>query len=327
MNKLDKIRACYQHCCLKYISTDFMTNQTLRNRFGIAEKNYSLISRIISEEEYNSLQNNMSKTEEQLKDVKKVVFDKFVNNENIQHFVRIEDIINNLEAGIVNPLKISFKPEQAFFPLKISSMNKGKVSIVAYIFSQEPLKDKNNVLQSSTWKKITEDFYEKISKHFKQKNFKCVSKLDFNDDSSMFENDVYFGIMNDKEKSKYFEENQILIPKLHMALEQDNLKSRLKERYSKEEIRNEFDIDDDSAGSTRKILEEYPHAKKLLSHRFLLTAVDQGNKELVELLLDNGVDINAIDNEHPSHYHQGKTPLQIALRKTNKENMAAKLFS
>ncbi|NDV16155.1 transcriptional regulator [Muricauda sp. TY007] len=53
MDKDDKTRACYLHACLKYVSGEHMTNQTLRNRFGIAEKNYSIASRIISEEGVN----------------------------------------------------------------------------------------------------------------------------------------------------------------------------------------------------------------------------------------------------------------------------------
>ncbi len=49
MDRKDKIRACYQHCALKYITRDFMTNQTLRTRFGVHEKNYATVSRIIGD--------------------------------------------------------------------------------------------------------------------------------------------------------------------------------------------------------------------------------------------------------------------------------------
>lgn len=49
MTKSDKIRACYQHCALKYISGEYMTNSTLRKRFNIEEKNYTTASRIISD--------------------------------------------------------------------------------------------------------------------------------------------------------------------------------------------------------------------------------------------------------------------------------------
>lgn len=49
MDKDDKIRAVYQHACLKWVSNDFMTNQSLRERFNIDPKNYSMASRLIKE--------------------------------------------------------------------------------------------------------------------------------------------------------------------------------------------------------------------------------------------------------------------------------------
>lgn len=49
MDKADKILACYWHSCLKYVSREFMTNATLRGRFGIDSKNSALASRIIRE--------------------------------------------------------------------------------------------------------------------------------------------------------------------------------------------------------------------------------------------------------------------------------------
>ncbi|MEQ8237997.1 MAG: ATP-binding protein, partial [Cyclobacteriaceae bacterium] len=49
MDKEDKIRACYMHSGLKIDSGEYMTTQTLPQRFGMEEKNYSIASRIISE--------------------------------------------------------------------------------------------------------------------------------------------------------------------------------------------------------------------------------------------------------------------------------------
>lgn len=43
----DKVRACFQHCVLKYIEKSRMTNSTLRGRLGIGEKNYPTASAII----------------------------------------------------------------------------------------------------------------------------------------------------------------------------------------------------------------------------------------------------------------------------------------
>ena len=49
MDKSDRIRACYQHACLRYVSNNFLTNTSLRERFSIAKKNYSMASRIIAD--------------------------------------------------------------------------------------------------------------------------------------------------------------------------------------------------------------------------------------------------------------------------------------
>ncbi len=43
----DKIRACYQHAALKYVSGQRMKNSTLRERFGINQRNASQVSSII----------------------------------------------------------------------------------------------------------------------------------------------------------------------------------------------------------------------------------------------------------------------------------------
>ncbi len=49
MNKESRIHACYLHSCLKYVNRDFMTNTTLRDRFGIESKNSATASRIIKD--------------------------------------------------------------------------------------------------------------------------------------------------------------------------------------------------------------------------------------------------------------------------------------
>lgn len=49
MDRQDKIRSCYLHACLKYVSGETLTNQSLRERFGIEEKNYATASRIIAD--------------------------------------------------------------------------------------------------------------------------------------------------------------------------------------------------------------------------------------------------------------------------------------
>ena len=49
LQKSERVTACYQHACLKYVSNDKMTNQSLRVRLGINDKNYPMASRIIKD--------------------------------------------------------------------------------------------------------------------------------------------------------------------------------------------------------------------------------------------------------------------------------------
>ncbi len=49
MTPEDKVRACYQHACLKYVNGEYLTNSSIRARFGIATKNSSQASRLIKE--------------------------------------------------------------------------------------------------------------------------------------------------------------------------------------------------------------------------------------------------------------------------------------
>lgn len=45
----DKLWACYMHACIKYIQNEFLTNSSLRDRFGLEEKSSASISRLISD--------------------------------------------------------------------------------------------------------------------------------------------------------------------------------------------------------------------------------------------------------------------------------------
>lgn len=47
MTREDRIRACYQHCCLRYVMRETMSNQTLRKRFGLSDERAETVSRIL----------------------------------------------------------------------------------------------------------------------------------------------------------------------------------------------------------------------------------------------------------------------------------------
>jgi ATP-dependent DNA helicase RecG len=47
MSQSDRIRACYQHCCLLYINNQRMSNQSLRERFHLDESRAATVSLLI----------------------------------------------------------------------------------------------------------------------------------------------------------------------------------------------------------------------------------------------------------------------------------------
>ena len=48
MNGGDRVRACFQHCVLQYVLRKQMTNQSLRERFGLSEGSSNTVSQIIT---------------------------------------------------------------------------------------------------------------------------------------------------------------------------------------------------------------------------------------------------------------------------------------
>jgi predicted HTH transcriptional regulator len=48
MDREDRVPACYQHCALKWVTSERMTNQSLRERFRLPEGKIAIVSQIIS---------------------------------------------------------------------------------------------------------------------------------------------------------------------------------------------------------------------------------------------------------------------------------------
>jgi ATP-dependent DNA helicase RecG len=49
MDKSDRIRACYQHCCLEYLNNKRMSNNSLRERFRVSDSKVATVSVVIGQ--------------------------------------------------------------------------------------------------------------------------------------------------------------------------------------------------------------------------------------------------------------------------------------
>lgn len=48
MTRSDRVRACYQHAALKHVMRQYMTNKSLRERFGLGDDKSAIVSQVIS---------------------------------------------------------------------------------------------------------------------------------------------------------------------------------------------------------------------------------------------------------------------------------------
>ena len=48
MDRADRVRACFQHCALRWVTSERMTNQSLRDRFKLSESKSATVSQVIA---------------------------------------------------------------------------------------------------------------------------------------------------------------------------------------------------------------------------------------------------------------------------------------
>lgn len=55
MNISDRVRVCYQHCGLKFVNNEKMTNESLRERFNLSQSQSETASKIIKDTQRQGL--------------------------------------------------------------------------------------------------------------------------------------------------------------------------------------------------------------------------------------------------------------------------------
>lgn len=277
---------------------------------NISKSAVNEIKQLLTIEEYEELRNKYSEGDNPEKinpELEKYLSNKFQINQsilNIEPFTRVQSILYKLKSGIHHPLKISFKTNQALFPLKISSMNKGNVAITGYIFAKDVLKDKNNILRITEWKEVTKDFKSQVSKYLPVRASKYVTKLTFSGKSSDFVNDVYFGKIDEKEKERNSEKG--------IAQAKHERQAILSNKELMARAVSNGDIDTVKVLMKKGVDIHGDYYGKSLLH----VAVERPNNtiEMIIFLLDKGIDINSKDKE-------GNTPLKYAINGTEMSHL------
>ncbi|MBU0762488.1 MAG: DUF2330 domain-containing protein [Candidatus Altiarchaeota archaeon] len=63
----------------------------------------------------------------------------------------LRNTARRLNAGTIQPLKLSFKSENAIYPLKISSVNKGATEILLYVFAKHKVSEEGFATEYARW--------------------------------------------------------------------------------------------------------------------------------------------------------------------------------
>ncbi len=119
----------------------------------------------------------------------------------------LKKCILDLRKGVGTPLKIEFTPPDPYYPLLVSSLNKGETIIEIYVIGANPVYDKNKILSGSS-KKINVELSDKLKKHIAHSKMQYVTRLRYNGNLKGLINDASFEVNMAAESLKNSSDNK-----------------------------------------------------------------------------------------------------------------------
>jgi len=121
---------------------------------------------------------------------------------NESRFNEYQKVINDLRIGMATPLKFRFTPPNPYYPLTISSLNKGDGKIEVYVIAEKPVMDTNNILNFDKCKKVTDELKEILENFFfKDDRELYVTRLSYFAELEKLSDDAEFEFL--EEVSRY----------------------------------------------------------------------------------------------------------------------------
>lgn len=235
-------------------------------------------------------------------------YKKEIANANIKEkLLALNSTIEQLQSGLATPLKITFKPKIPFFPLHISSLNRGSTKINLYVCSSSPAKSNNTLMSIVKVKSIDDAFLKVLSKHFNCKNTKYISEMTYSGPARFFNDDVYFQFESFNKNydylnkmtsdTKWIEEKPISGISNLTGFTYSKYKNRPTVTITWPQSKNEvYSVKTSSysliGGKWKKILKDY-HLTNTLNRRFELTNLYEVNgKPILIMRTPNYADTN-----------------------------------
>lgn len=159
-----------------------------------------------TEEKFNNNSEEIKPTLIELKEIyDKYNLDYFKNIEILQkngleYYVRetargsnLSKQLDELRNGFATPLRFEFYPPKAYFPLEISSLNRGFTIIDVYVVGKGPVYDENGVLKTIKTKLTNKDIEEKLKNHLGIEDEEYITLLGYDHLSKDLFADAVFG--------------------------------------------------------------------------------------------------------------------------------------
>lgn len=132
-------------------------------------------------------------------DILKALFE--INKTYTNKFSKLYETANKLRYGMETPLIFEFTPTDAFFPLVISTLNKGDTAVNVITLTNEPIIDNKKQLLKTKQAIIPDDINEMIKEKFIDQDFTYISGFEYKGDIRKFDNDAVFSFDNNYYKT------------------------------------------------------------------------------------------------------------------------------
>lgn len=178
----------YDIIIIKAQNTSDLIDWLKDNNLQVPEEAYDVIDKYVKTENCYFVINKID-----LKNRFKDILEQLENGTTPENMTEYNQVLDDLKNGLATPLKFEFTPLSPYYPLVISTLNKGDGKIEVYVIAEKPVADKNNVMQVDICKKITDELKEKLEQYFSVEKAQYVTRL------------FYYGLLKDLSDDAVFE--------------------------------------------------------------------------------------------------------------------------
>lgn len=166
----------YDVIIVKATNASDLLDWLVANNLKVPENAFEIIDNYVQKDNCYFVINKLD-LKNRFSDVLEQIENGTITNES--RFNEYQKVIDDLSKGMATPLKFEFMPPNPYYPLSISSLNKGDGKIEVYVIAEKPVIDKNNILNFDKCKKVTDELKEKLENFISVDKALYVTRLSY----------------------------------------------------------------------------------------------------------------------------------------------------